>query len=312
MSETRKVGYIGLGIMGRAATSNLIDAGYELTVNNRTASKAGPLLEKGAAYGETPADVAAASDIVFLNVPDTPDVELVLFGEDGVASAEGFHGLVIDMSTIDPGATVDIAARLKERGVGFVDAPVSGGEAGAIAGTLSVMAGGSDGDFEIARPFLEVVGERVTHVGPAGAGQVCKACNQLLVGSNLQAVAEALLLAERSGLIDPAVMREAVTGGSADSSVLQNHGKRMLDGNFEPGFKAELHAKDARIVEALAKAAGAPVEAFGLAHQSLDELVDSDRGEMDHSAIIEVLREEAGDAPAAETGDAPGPESGPS
>ena len=279
--------------MGRAAASNLIDAGYHLVVNNRTASKADPLLDRGAEYGDTPAAVAEASDIVFLNVPDTPDVELVLFGDGGIVSAKDFKGLVIDMSTIDPGATVDIAERLKARGIGFVDAPVSGGEAGAIGGTLSVMAGGSDDAFECAKPLLEVVGERVTHVGPAGAGQVAKACNQLLVGSNLRAVAEALLLAERSGLIDPATMREAVTGGSADSSVLQNHGKRMLEGDFDPGFKAELHAKDARIVEALANASGTPVEAFGLAHQSLDRLVQSDRGERDHSMIIEVLREEA-------------------
>ncbi len=288
------IGYIGLGIMGQAAAANLIDAGHHLIVNNRTAWKADPLLDRGAVYGRTPAEVAARCDVVFLNVPDTPDVELVLFGEGGIVSAAGFRGLVIDMSTIDPGATVNIAERLKAHGIGFVDAPVSGGEAGAIAGTLSVMAGGTDEDFEKARPLLEVVGERVTHVGPCGAGQVAKACNQLLVGSNLRAVAEALLLAERSGLIDPAVMREAVTGGSADSSVLQNQGRRMLEGEFDPGFKAGLHAKDARIVEALAKASGSPVEAFGLAHQSLDRLVQSDRGERDHSAIIEVLREEAG------------------
>ncbi|MGK2932573.1 MAG: NAD(P)-dependent oxidoreductase [Solirubrobacterales bacterium] len=290
-----KVGYIGLGIMGRAAASNLIDAGYHLIVNNRTAWKADPLLDRGAGYGHTPAEVAEECDVVFLNVPDTPDVELVLFGDGGIVSAKDFNGLVIDMSTIDPGATVDIGERLQAHDIGFVDAPVSGGEAGAIAGTLSVMAGGNGEDFETARPLLEVVGERVTHVGPAGAGQVAKACNQLLVGSNVRAVAEAILLAERSGLIDPAVMREAVTGGSADSSVLQNHGKRMLDGNFDPGFKAELHAKDARIVEALAKASGTPVEAFGLAHQSLDRLVQSERGERDHSMIIEVLREEAGE-----------------
>ena len=287
-----KVGYIGIGIMGRAAAANLLEAGYELTLNSRTPSTANHLVEKGAGYADTPAAVAAACEVVFLNVPDTPDAEKVLFGEGGVTSAEGFNGLVIDMSTIDPAATVEIARRLNEAGIDFVDAPVSGGEAGAIAGTLSVMAGGTDEAFEAARPLLEVVGGRVTHVGPAGAGQVAKACNQLLVGSNLRAVAEALLLAERSGLIDPVVMREAVTGGSADSSVLQNHGLRMLEGNFEPGFKAELHAKDARIVGALAESSGAPIEAFELAHQALDRLVENGRGGMDHSAIIEVLRQE--------------------
>ena len=287
-----RVGYIGIGIMGRAAAANLIDAGYALTVNSRTPSTAGHLVEKGAEYADTPAAVASACDVVFLNVPDTPDVEKVLFGDDGVASAENFKGLVIDMSTIDPAATVDMARRLGESGIDFVDAPVSGGEAGAIAGTLSVMAGGNDEAFETARPLLEVVGERVTHVGPAGAGQVAKACNQLLVGSNLRAVAEALLLAERSGLIDPAVMREAVTGGSADSFVLQNQGLRMLEADFQPGFKAGLHAKDARIVVSLAESADSPVEAFELTRQALERLVDSGRGAADHSAIIEVLREE--------------------
>ncbi|MGK2956405.1 MAG: NAD(P)-dependent oxidoreductase [Solirubrobacterales bacterium] len=293
MSRQERIGYIGLGIMGRAAASNLIDAGLELTVNNRTASKADPLLERGAEYGETPADVAAACEVIFLNVPDTPDVELVLFGEGGVASTDDFQGLIIDMSTIDPGATVEIARRLAERGIDFVDAPVSGGEAGAIAGTLSVMAGGSDEGFERARPLLEVVGGRVTHVGRCGAGQVAKACNQLLVGSNVRAVAEAIVLAERSGLIDPAVMREAVSGGFADSKVLQLHGQHMLDGEFEPGFKAELHAKDARIVRALAEEAGAPVDAFEVAQDSLNKLVESGRGGLDNAAIIEVLREEA-------------------
>lgn len=288
-----RVGYIGLGIMGLPAASNLLDAGHQLTVNTRTAAKAGPLLERGATWADSPAAVAAASDVVFLNVPDTPDVELVLFGDDGVASAESFDGLVIDMSTIDPAATGIFAGRLAGQGIGFVDAPVSGGEAGAISGRLSVMAGGSDEDFATALPYLEVVGERITHVGPAGGGQVVKACNQLLVASNVRAVAEALVLAERSGLVDPAVMREAVTGGFADSKVLQHHGLNMLEGNFDPGFKAELHAKDARIVAALAKASGAPVEAFDVAHGSLDRLVDSGRGDRDNAAMIQVLREEA-------------------
>lgn len=288
-----RVGYIGLGIMGRAVASNLMDAGHELTVATRTQSRAEPLVERGATLVDTPAKVAAASDVVFLNLPDTPDVELVLFGEGGLIEADGFAGLVIDMSTIDPTATVAFAERLQQGGIDFVDAPVSGGEAGAIAGTLSVMAGGSDEAFAAALPFLEVVGERITHVGPSGGGQVAKACNQLLVASNVRAVAEAIVLAERSGLIDPAVMREAVTGGFADSRVLQNHGLKMLEGQLEPGFKAELHAKDARIVRALAERSSAPVEAFEVAHDSLDKLVDSDRGGLDNSAIIEVLREEA-------------------
>ena len=288
-----RVGYIGLGIMGRPAAKNLIEAGHELTVTTRTMSRAEPLIGLGAQPVDTPAEVAAASEVVFLNLPDTPDVELVLFGEGGVTEAEDFTGLVIDMSTIAPAATVEFAERLAERGIDLVDAPVSGGEAGAIGGTLSVMAGGSDEAFAAALPYLEVIGERITHVGPSGGGQVAKACNQLLVASNVRAVAEAIVLAERSGLIDPAVMREAVTGGFADSRVLQNHGAKMLDGRLEPGFKAELHAKDARIVRDLAERSGAPIEAFEVAHDSLDRLVESERGELDSSAIVEVIREEA-------------------
>ena len=296
-----RVGYIGLGIMGRPAASNLLDAGHELTVNTRTASRAEPLLERGAVWADTPAAVAAGSEVVFLNVPDTPDVEQVLFGENGVVSSDGFEGLVIDMSTIDPSATGVFAGRLASQGIGFVDAPVSGGEAGAISGRLSVMAGGSDEDFATALPYLEVIGERITHVGPAGGGQVVKACNQLLVASNVRAVAEALVLAERSGLVDPSVMREAVTGGFADSKVLQHHGLNMLEGNFDPGFKAELHAKDARIVAALAEVSGTPVDGFEVAHRSLDHLVESGRGDRDNSAMIEVLREQAEAADAADT-----------
>lgn len=288
-----RVGYIGLGIMGRAAASNLIDAGHELTVATRTRARAEPLVERGATLVGTPAEVAAATDVVFLNLPDTPDVELVLFGEGGVTEADEFTGLVIDMSTIAPTATVQFAKRLDERGIALVDSPVSGGEAGAIAGTLSVMAGGSEKAFAAALPFLEVVGERITHVGPSGGGQVAKACNQLLVASNVRAVAEAIVLAERSGLVDPTVMRDAVTGGFADSRVLQHHGLKMLEGKLEPGFKAELHAKDARIVRGLAERSGAPIEAFEVAHGSLDALVESDRGGLDSSAIIEVVREEA-------------------
>lgn len=287
------VGYIGLGIMGRPAASNLIKAGHHLTVATRTQSRATPLVEAGATLVNRPAELAAATDVIFLNLPDTPDVEIVLFGDGGVVEAEDFKGLIIDMSTIDPTATVEFAERLNDRGIRFVDAPVSGGEAGATAGTLSVMAGGSNEAFAEALPYLRIIGERITHVGPSGGGQVAKACNQLLVASNVRAVAEAIVLAERSGLIDPAVMREAVTGGFADSKVLQHHGLNMLEGRFDPGFKAELHAKDARIVSALAANSNAPIEAFEVAHESLDRLVESDRGDLDNAAIVQLLREQA-------------------
>lgn len=290
------VGYIGLGIMGRPCALNLIAAGYQLTVNTRTRSKAGAVLDAGAAWADTPAGVAANSEVVFLNLPDTPDVEAVIFGKDGITSAAGFNGVVVDMSTIDPGRTTEIAAELAGGGIGFVDAPVSGGEKGAIEGNLSVMAGGSETDFNRALPLLEVVGDRITHCGPAGAGQMVKTCNQLLVGSNLMAIAEAMVLAERSGLVSAATMREAVTGGFADSRCLQVHGQRMVDGTFVPGFKTELHAKDARIVDQMAAQTGTPIRAFEVAREALDRLVESGRGELDDSAVIEIVREETGEA----------------
>lgn len=290
-----RVGYIGLGIMGRPCALNLIEAGHDLTVTTRTRSRADDVTDRGAAFAETPAEVADASEIVFLNLPDTPDVDLVLFGEGGIAAADSPPDLVIDMSTIDPGRTVAIGEELARRGIGFVDAPVSGGEKGAIEGTLSVMAGGTEADFARALPLLEVVGERITHVGPVGAGQTVKACNQLLVGSNLMAIAEAMVLAERSGLVSAATMREAVTGGFADSATLQVHGQRMVDSTFEPGFKSELHAKDAGIVERLAEASGTPIAAFEVAKRALEKLVESDRGDLDDSAVIEIVREEAAD-----------------
>jgi len=170
-----KVGYIGLGIMGRPCALNLIEAGLELAVNTRTRSKAEDVIGAGAAWCDTPAEVATASEIVFLNLPDTPDVETVILGDHGITSAPDFQGLVVDMSTIDPGRTAEIATDLAGRGIGFVDAPVSGGEKGAIEGSLSVMAGGSEADFARALPLLEVVGGRITHAGPAGAGQMVKA-----------------------------------------------------------------------------------------------------------------------------------------
>lgn len=288
-----RIGYIGLGIMGRPCALNLLAAGHELTVNTRTPAKADDLLAAGASWADTPAAVAAEAEVIFLNLPDTPDVEMVIFGERGITSATGFRGLVIDMSTIAPGRTVEIAAELSERGIGFVDAPISGGEKGAIEGNLSVMAGGSEEDFARARPLLEVIGDRITQAGPAGAGQTVKACNQLLVASNLMAIAEAMVLAERSGLVSPAIMRKAVTGGFADSRCLQVHGQRMVDGTFAPGFKSELHAKDARIVDQMAAETGTPLRAFDVAREALDRLVDSERGQLDDSAVIEIVREEA-------------------
>ena len=224
-------------------------------------------------------------------LPDTPDVEHVMLGDDGVMAGAAAGSLVIDMSTIDPGPTRAIAEQLAARDVEMLDAPVSGGERGAIDGTLSIMVGGSDEAFARAMPILQAMGKNIVHVGPSGAGQITKACNQLVVAATIEAVAEALVLAERSG-VDAAKVREALLGGFAGSKILEVHGQRMLDRAFEPGFRARLHRKDARIVLDAAQAAGSPIPAFEVVAAQLDRLVDeADRGDLDHSALFTLLDE---------------------
>lgn len=283
-----RIGFIGLGVMGRPMAKNLVAAGYSLIVHSRSAPPVEELVAASAERAGSPAEVASASDVVITMLPDTPDVEHVALGRDGIMSASATP-LVVDMSTIDPGATRRIAASLAEGGIRMLDAPVSGGERGAIDGTLSVMVGGADADVERARPILEVLGSTIVHVGAIGAGQVCKACNQLVVAATIEAVAEALVLARRSG-VDPAKVREALMGGFAASKILEVHGQRMLSQAFEPGFRARLHAKDARIVREAAREAGAATPAFDAVADQLDKLVQRGDGELDHAALITVLQ----------------------
>jgi 2-hydroxy-3-oxopropionate reductase len=228
--------------------------------------------------------VAAASDVVITMLPDTPDVESVVSGPNGLAEAARPGLLVIDMSTIDPIATRRIGADLVARGVGFVDAPVSGGEKGAIDAALSIMIGGSDEDVARAMPIFAVLGKTITHVGGIGAGQVTKAANQLVVGATIQAVAEALSLAEAAG-VDPVKVREALLGGFAASRVLDVHGQRMIDRTFQPGFRVRLHLKDAHIIEQTAAVLGLHPLVFSQVAERLAELAGSGRGELDHSAL---------------------------
>lgn len=269
---------------------NLLAAGSTPTVHSRSPGPVDELVEAGAARAGSPAEVARASDVVITMLPDTPDVELVLFGDGGVHEGAAEGSLVIDMSSIDPGPTRTMAARFAESGVAMLDAPVSGGERGAIDGTLSVMVGGDTDAFERARPILEVLGSSVVHVGTSGAGQVCKAANQLVVAATIEAVAEALALAERSG-VDPAKVRDALLGGFAGSKILDVHGQRMLHRAFEPGFRARLHRKDARIVMELAAEVGALVPSFAVVTDQLQRLVDAGGGELDHSALFSLLAE---------------------
>jgi 2-hydroxy-3-oxopropionate reductase len=286
--DVDRLGFIGLGIMGRPMARHLLDTGSPLTVHSRSPGPVDELVGAGAERAESPAAVGAASDVVITMLPDTPDVEQVLFGPDGVASTASAGSLVIDMSSIDPIATGAFAGRLADQGVDMLDAPVSGGEKGAIDASLSIMVGGSPEAFLRASPVLAAMGKSIVHVGPGGAGQVAKACNQLVVAATIEAVAEALALAARAG-VDAAKVREALLGGFAGSKILEVHGQRMLDRAFDPGFRARLHRKDARIVLEAAAQVGAAVPAFEVVARQLDELVAEGGGELDHSALYTLL-----------------------
>ena len=289
-----RVGFIGLGIMGKPMAMNLLDAGYPLTVHSRSAGPVDEVVARGATRASGAAEVAAASDVTITMLPDTSDVELVLTGAGGVLDGASAGALVIDMSSIDPAPTRAMAEVFARRDVAMVDAPVSGGERGAIDGTLSIMIGGEPDAIARAMPIFQVLGKTIVHVGPSGAGQVTKACNQLVVAATIEAVAEALLLAERSG-VDPGKVREALLGGFAGSKILEVHGQRMLDRAFDPGFRIRLHRKDARIVEDAAHATGTPIPSFAVVAEQLQRALDDGDGELDHSGLyVELERMPSG------------------
>lgn len=283
------VGYIGLGIMGRPAALNLARAGYRLNVFARRAEQAQALAdEAGAGVYDSPKALAAACDVVFTNVSDTPDVEEVILGESGVIRGLAAGGAVVDMSTIAPSAARSIAARLAEKNIQMLDAPVSGGEKGAIDGTLSFMVGGEAAAFARLRPLLEAMGKTIVHIGGPGAGQVAKACNQIVIGATIEGVAEALRLARKNG-VDPAKVREALLGGFAQSRVMEIHARRMISGDYAPGFKARLHRKDIAIALADAERCGAPLPAAELFIGRLDQLIADGGGDLDSAAAAKVL-----------------------
>jgi 2-hydroxy-3-oxopropionate reductase len=276
------IGFIGLGIMGRPMAMNLVAAGHRLAVYARRREAARALADAGAEVCESPAAVARKSGVVFTMLSDTPDVEQVVLGTGAEDSRPVIAGaspgsVVVDMSTISPSATRRIAARLAAAGVDMLDAPVSGGDIGARDGTLSIMVGGQAAIFERVRPLLELMGRHIVHIGDHGAGQVCKACNQIVVGQTIAGVGEALLLAEAAG-VDGARVREALLGGFAGSRILEVHGQRMLDGNYTPGFKAALHQKDMRIVQETAHELGLGLPGAALVAQLLNALVGSGDG----------------------------------
>jgi len=286
---TERVGFVGLGIMGRPMALNLVKAGYPLAVHARRPASMTPLVDAGATACASPAEVARQAPIVFTMVSDTSDVEQVILGDNGVIEGVQAGSVVVDMSTVSPSATRAMAERLRAAGAEMLDAPVSGGDIGAHDGTLSIMVGGPEQAFERVRPLFEVMGKNIVHIGGNGAGQVCKACNQVLVAQTIAGVGEALLLAASSG-VDAAKVRDALLGGFAYSRILEVHGKRMLDDDFTPGFKAALHQKDMRIVLEAANELGIALPGAAQVAQFLNALVGEGQGDLDSAAIYRIQR----------------------
>jgi 3-hydroxyisobutyrate dehydrogenase-like beta-hydroxyacid dehydrogenase len=288
MPDFPATGFIGLGTMGQPMALNLRRAGVPLTVFNRTTARIGPLAEAGARVAETPAAVARQSQVVFLNLADDAALDAVLSGAEGLLAGMAPGGVVVDMGTTSIAATRRFAEALDQRGATWVDAPVSGGEAGARAGTLSIVVGAPRNVFESLLPLFQVLGQNIVHVGESGAGQVAKACNQILVSATLMGVAEAFTFARREG-VDPARVRQALLGGFAYSRILEVHGQRMLEDNFVPGFKARLHLKDLNLVADQAGAQGLTLAVAEAARQCMAALVAGGEGELDSSALIHVV-----------------------
>ncbi|HMV17973.1 MAG TPA: NAD(P)-dependent oxidoreductase [Rhodocyclaceae bacterium] len=288
-----KVGFIGLGIMGRPMALNLLKGGHAVTVWARRADSMAPLLDAGATGAADAAAVAGDVDVVFSMVADAADVEQVALGPRGVADGARPGLIYVDMSTIAPAAAQSIAARLAERGVSMLDAPVSGGEVGAINGALTIMVGGDEAAFGTVAPLFACMGKAATLIGASGAGQVAKACNQILTGVGVMAVAEAFNFARKSG-VDAARVREALLGGFAYSRILENHGQRMLDRNFKPGFKAWMHQKDMNIVMQEAHRLGLMLPSSAATAQLFNAMVGSGLGEEDSIAALKLLEQLSG------------------
>ena len=283
-----KIGYIGLGIMGKPMVENLTRAGHKVNVFARRQASIEALDTDNIQPFATPAELAQASTLIISCVADTSDAEDVLTGSQGVIQGIQSGALVIDMSTISPEATRAMAARFSDVGAGMLDAPVSGGEVGAINATLSIMVGGEYKDFKRALPVFECLGKNIIHVGASGAGQVAKACNQIVVAQTMTAIAEAYLLAQKAG-VDPAKVREALLGGFAYSKILEVHGQRMLEKSYQPGFKASLHAKDLRIALESALANQIDLPGAKLSNEYMQQLVKAGNGDLDSAAIAKII-----------------------
>lgn len=285
---TERIGFIGLGIMGKPMSQHLLNAGFPLTVLDLSKSAVDELVAAGARAGASPNNVAAQSDIVITMLPDSPQVEEVILGKEGVLEGLRAGALVMDMSTILPSVARRVTQAVRARGADALDAPVSGGQVGAQNATLTIMVGGAQAAFDRAKPILEKMGKNITLVGEAGAGQITKAANQIIVGVTIAAVSEALLLAAKAGA-DPVKVREALMGGFASSRILELHGNRMIQRAFAPGFKIKLHRKDMNIILNTARELGVALPVSASVAELMNGLIANGAGDLDHSAFVTLL-----------------------
>jgi 2-hydroxy-3-oxopropionate reductase len=289
----KTIGFIGLGVMGAPMARNLLQAGYPLVVHNRTPTKAQALAQLGARVAGSPREVAQLSNVVITMLPDSPDVEHVYLADNGLLAGAAPAQLFIDMSSIEAQVARTLAARAGEVGVQALDAPVSGADVGAQEGTLSIMVGGEPEAFERALPILRCLGRTIVHVGSSGAGQIAKACNQVLIAGTIEAVSEALVLGSKAG-VDPQALLEALGGGLGASRVLELKSEKMLTHRFTPGFRASLHHKDLRNALAAADQLGVPLPGAQAADELLEELIAEGLGDEDHSAMLRRIEARAG------------------
>jgi 2-hydroxy-3-oxopropionate reductase len=287
MSKQLRLGFVGLGIMGTPMAGHLIDAGHEVFINTRSKVPEG-LASSSAVQCSSPQEVASKADIIFTMVPDTPDVEKVLFGDNGIASGLTKGKVVVDMSSISPISTKEFAKKINALGCDYLDAPVSGGELGAKNATLSIMVGGDEGVFEKVKPVFELMGKNINLVGGNGDGQTAKVANQIIVALNIEAVAEALLFASKAGA-DPAKVRQALMGGFASSKILEVHGERMVKRTFDPGFRIELHQKDLNLALNSARALGVSLPNTATAQELFNSCAAHGGKAWDHSAMVRAL-----------------------
>jgi 2-hydroxy-3-oxopropionate reductase len=287
-----RIGFIGLGIMGKPMVRNLTKAGYEVVVHSRTQASVDTLVGEGIAVvpAGSPREVAEQASVVITMLPDSPDVRDVVFGENGLLEGIQPGGLLIDMSTIAPATAIEVNDALKAKGASALDAPVSGGDKGAIAGTLSIMIGGDEADVERAQPYFEAMGKTIVHVGAAGAGQVVKACNQVVVAINYAAVSEALVLGSKAG-VDPNKLIQVLNGGLAASRVMEMRGPTMISHNFTPGFRVDLHRNDLAIALSTGRSQGVPLPVTSIISQLFDSLSINGGGDLDHSALLTVFEQ---------------------